>query len=77
MGFLSKFQWFTTFGNAENAVPASELGIRFLSYVWVFSAVGSRKIRGLESLHFRFPVYKCKSFLGQIFLKRCKRCVAL
>ena len=53
------------------------LGIRFLSCVWVFSAVGSRKISGLESLHVRVPVNKCKSSLGQIFLKRCKRCVAL
>ena len=51
------------------------LGIRFLIYVWVFAAVGSRKISGLESLHFRVPVNKCKSSLGQIFLKRCKRCV--
>ena len=49
------------------------LGIRLLSYVWVFSAVGSRKISGLESLHFRVRVNKCKSFLGQIFLKRCIR----
>ena len=53
------------------------LDIRFLSYVWFFSAVGSRKISGLESLHFRVPVNKCKSSLGQIFLERCKRCVAL
>ena len=44
------------------------LGIGFLSYVWVFSAVGSRKKCGLESLHFRVPVNKCKCFLGQIFL---------
>ena len=49
------------------------LGIRCLSYVWVFSAVGSRKISGLESLHFRVPVNKYKSFLGQMFLKRCIR----
>ena len=53
------------------------LGIRCLSYVWVFSAVDSRKTSGLESLHFRVLVNKCKSFLGKIFLKRCKRCVAL
>ena len=52
------------------------LGIRFLSYVWVFSAVGIRKICGLESLHLRVLVNKCKSFLGQIFLKRCKSCDA-
>ena len=49
------------------------LGIRFLSYVCFFSTVGSRKISCLESLHFRVPVNKCKSFLGQIFLKRCNR----
>ena len=53
------------------------LGIRCLSYVWVFSAVGSRKISGLESLHFKVLVNKCKSFLAKIFLKTCKRCVAL
>ena len=47
------------------------LGFRFLSYVWVFSAVGRRKISGLESLHFRVPVNESKSFLGHIFQKRC------
>ena len=40
------------------------LGFRCLSYVWVFSAVGRRKIRSLESLHFRVPVNKRKSFFG-------------
>ena len=42
------------------------LGFRFLSYVWVFSAVGRRKISSLESLHFRVPVNKRKSFLGYL-----------
>ena len=40
------------------------LGFRFLSYVWVFSAVGRRKISGLESLHFRVPVNERKRFFG-------------
>ena len=54
------------------------LGIRSLSYVWFFSAVavGIRKICGLESLQLRVLVNKCKSFLGQIFVKRCKSCDA-
>ena len=46
------------------SLPVS-LGIRCLSYVGFFSAVGSRKISGLESLHFRVLVNKCKSFLGK------------
>ena len=46
------------------------LGFRFLSYVWVLSAVGGRKIRSLESLHFRVLVNKRKSFLGISSRKR-------
>ena len=53
------------------------LGFRFFNYVWILSAVGRRKMISLESLHLRVPVNKCKSFLGHIFQKGCKRCVAL
>ena len=64
MGFFSTFQWCTKFGNAENAVPASEFGFSVFKLCLGFSAVSRRKISSFESLQFRVPVNTRKSFFG-------------